>query len=353
MSALQDIKQRNSILDMATDLGLQPIIRAGKATANCPACGDEHGHLYLYLDSNRFHCFKCQRSGDGIDLWAIAKNIALKDAILEVRNRYGDKLATPTRTTQKQPSLEVKQAIKQADIDDQTLSLMYMDTMNLAGGLSAKGKDYLSQRGLTEKTFSRYDIASLDDPNRIKDELLKLHQMEKLMAAGLMDYSSNGKPYFSFFMPAILFPHFDIEITKLTSLTTRNLAGDTKSFKLHNRPAPPFYGNEVKTAKEVFIFEGIINGLSYSEITGDHNFIALGGLITPEAFNQLKSEFPNQKLILGLDPDKSGNDALARINQCTYINWKEFAHELGFNGLQFHANGKAFDLNDYLIMRTK
>lgn len=353
MIALQDIKQRNSILDMATDLGMAPVIRAGKATANCPACNDESAHLYLYPDSNRFHCFKCQRSGDGIDLWAIAKNISLKDAVLEVRSRYSANLAGASKTLQKQRPVEVKHAVKQADIEDQTLSLMYMDTINLIGGLSAKGREYLSHRGLNESTFSRYDIASIDDPNKIKDELLKLHNMEKLMAAGLMDYSSNGKPYFTFFMPAILFPHFDIEITKLTSLTTRNLAGDTKSFKLHNRPAPPFYGNEVKSAKEIFIFEGIINALSYAELTGDHNFIALCGLITPEAYAKLRLEMPNQKLILGLDPDHAGNDALARINQCTYINWKKFAHELGFNGLQLHPTGKAYDLNDYLIMRKK
>ena len=73
------------------------------------------------------------------------------------------------------------------------------------------------------------------------------------------------------------------------------------------------------------------------------------GLITPESFEALKLRFPNQKLILALDPDEAGKQALSRIESCTYINWTAFAAELGFKGLQHHPNGKAWDLNDYLI----
>jgi DNA primase len=175
------------------------------------------------------------------------------------------------------------------------------------------------------------------------------YSQDDLLAAGLIDYNKNGKLYGSFFMPAILFSHPSKDTNRITSLSTRNLAGDAKSFKLHGVPSTYYYGLDADQAKEIFVFEGIIDGLSYAVMANKDNFISLNGLLTPSQYDNLKQAHPNQKLILGLDPDEAGQEALSRIKQCDYINWTAFAIQLGFKGLQKHENGKPWDMNDYLM----
>ncbi len=344
---ISDIKIRNSIIDIAATLGLNPIIRAGKATANCPGCNDSGNHLYLYQDTNRFHCFKCRASGDLIDLWQLATGTTPKEAIAAIKQRYGyETLIKP------EPAKIPTPTAKDDPLTDRELSDIYMAAL-LQMQISTKAIDYLHNRGISDKLIGRYSIGSIEDPNRIKDALIQEIGIDTLYKAGLMDYSKNGKPYLVFFMQAIIFPHFSLNIDLITSLSSRNLSGETKSFKLHNHPTKLFYGQDAGRAREIYVFEGIINGLSYAELTGLDNFLSLGGTPSPATFEQLRLQFPNQKLILALDPDQAGTKALAEIHNCTYLNYQKLAIELGFNGLQFHANGKAYDLNDYLIMRKK
>lgn len=344
---ISDIKLRNSIIDIAAALGLDPIIRAGKATANCPGCNDNGNHLYLYQDTNRFYCFKCRASGDLIDLWQLVTGATPKEAIAAIKQRYGD--ITPSRP---EPAKIHTPTANDDPLTDSELSDIYMAAM-LQMPISTQALDYLHSRGIGDKLINRYSIGSIDDPNRIKTALIQEIGIKTLYKAGLIDYSKNGKPYLTFFMPAVIFPHSDIDITKLTSLSSRNLSGNTKTFKLHNQPTKPFYGQDVRRAREIYVFEGIINGLSYAELTSLDNFISLGGTPSQAAFERLRSQFPNQKLILALDPDQAGTKALAEIHNCAYLNYQKLATELGFQGLQFHPNGKEYDLNDYLITRQK
>ena len=215
--------------------------------------------------------------------------------------------------------------------------------------ITQAGKEYLNKRGITDALILKYGISSIDDPKQFANNLKEKYPFDDLLGSGLFDYSKNGKPYCSFFYPAILFPHWALDFKRITYLSTRNTAGDTKSFKLHNTHSQPYPGQEAQHSKQIFIFEGIINGLSYEILTGKENWIALCGLITPERYKSLKLQFPNQKLILGLDPDEAGKQALSQIESCTYINWIEFAAMLKFKGLQYHPTGKAWDFNDYLV----
>lgn len=348
MTAIEKIKTDMGIMAMAQKLGLDLDARNGKATCNCPNCDDTGKHLTIYEGSNRFYCFKCQVKGDQIDLYTLFTGNSPKTAIAELSASGLHRTPPQHQNSQKQADRE---PVFTRDAHKDYSTLFYEIIANQ--DITKSGREYLNKRGITDALILKYGITSIDDPRQFAYNLKAKYPLNDLLGSGLFDYSKNEKPYCSFFYPAILFPHWAYDITKIVYLSTRNLTGDAKSFKLHNTPGHPFPGQEALHSKQIFIFEGIINGLSYEVLTGKENWIAIGGLITPEKFEAFKLQFPNQKLILGLDPDEAGKQALSQIESCTYINWTAFAAELGFKGLQHHPTGKAYDLNDYLIMRKK
>lgn len=350
-ASLAEIKQSHNIIDIATDLGLKPVTKRGKAMASCPLCGDTGGHLYLYDTTNRFYCFKCHASGDWIDLWTKLRNASPQDAINELKQRYGHENTLrpqkPLKIDLVRPSEPLKQAEPEISVEKLTEILL---TLHNITGLTESGRDYLRKRGISERLMDMMSVCSIDEPRETGARMLDQYSLDELMAAGLFDYSTKGKPYFVFYQPAILFIHVDPECKQITSASTRNLAGDVKSFKLANRPSIPFYG-DIDRSGELFVFEGIITALSYAELTGKRNFLATCGTISPAQYQNLSIRHPNHKIILGMDPDEAGSKALSAIHKCEYVNWTALASMLGFSGLQNHANGKAWDLNDYLVNR--
>lgn len=349
MSSVSEIKSMQHISEIAIELGMNPRHRQGKSTASCPYCGDKSGHLYLYDISNRFYCFKCHKAGDWIDLWQHVKNQSPQTAINEIKQRYGHPNTIQPNKPHKSALVKPLNANPkpQAQLSAQRLTEIYLTLHNLAG-LTQAGREYLRKRGISERLAERFDISSMDDPRSIGKQMQDLFHLDELIDAGLYNYSSKGKPFFVFFQPCLLFFHFNAETTAITSISTRNLAGDVKCFKLSNRPSTPFYG-DITDGSRLHVFEGIITALSYAELTGNCCFAALCGTITPKQYQDLISSHPNHSVILGMDPDEAGHKALSAIQKCEYVNWTALASQLGHKGLQYHQNGKAWDLNDYLV----
>ena len=63
----------------------------------CPLHGSTSGTSRCFsvnLDLNNFHCFKCNRSGNALDLWAQARNLTPYDAAIDLCERLGIPLPT-------------------------------------------------------------------------------------------------------------------------------------------------------------------------------------------------------------------------------------------------------------------
>jgi putative transposase len=66
--------------------------RGGQRRGPCPLHGSTSGTSRCFsanLDRNLFHCFKCNRSGNAIDLWAAAKSLTPYDAAIDLCDRLG------------------------------------------------------------------------------------------------------------------------------------------------------------------------------------------------------------------------------------------------------------------------
>ena len=83
-------------------LGFQPgSRRGGQQRGPCPLHGSTSGTSRCFsvnLEEHTFHCFKCGRSGNALDLWAQATQQSVYDAALDLCQRLGipvPQLASP------------------------------------------------------------------------------------------------------------------------------------------------------------------------------------------------------------------------------------------------------------------
>jgi len=342
-----------SISDLAERLGLEPIPKGNHFEAHCPACGEIISrHLYLYPD-NRYHCFKCKSSGDLFDLYQLKHGCTPKDAILDVKRLYnytdshGVGKSPVNGTYGSQNPIKSTQVFKPKSIlHDLDIQTLWLDLVSEILTLTDTGFEYLCNRGMGGHTLDIYGMVSIDDPQAVRDVLLQNYETDLLLRSGLF-VERNGKHLFVFHQPCIVFPNFGKKL--MNGITTRNLRGKVKCFKLANIPTPIYEGSVHDTNDSIYVFEGILNALSFRELTGSDSFIAINGLISPSGYEKLKRQYEGRDLILCLDNDQAGREALDKIEDCRFINWDAVAQNYGFSQMPTHPDGKTYDLNDLLV----
>ena len=72
-------------------LGFQPnSTRGAQQRGPCPLQGSTSGTSRCFsanLDDQVFHCFKCGRSGNALDWWAVANQLTIYDAAIDLCQR--------------------------------------------------------------------------------------------------------------------------------------------------------------------------------------------------------------------------------------------------------------------------
>lgn len=355
---IEKMKAEISIRDLADRLGLKGIDKGDHAEYSCPLCKEEppHRHLYLYYHDNKFHCFKCKTSGDIFNLYMLVKICPLSTAIKRVKKMYGYEDSGPREITMFErvfgsqngaTTPEVKKPPPKPiiDVQDGEIQSIYFDLADQYLKLTARGREYLSRRGISDETIKRFKLLSIDEPKKIREILIDRYKMEKLVESGLF-YIQESKPQFSFWKPGIVFVHY--RPTHIAALSERAYDGKPKYLKLKGIPSAAFEGF-LNGEKSLFVFEGILDGLSFYELTGKANFVAIGGILSPYKYKHLLNEYPDRKIVVALDPDKAGSNALERIENCFYLKYDELCKKLGLAEIPKHSDGKPYDINDLLI----
>lgn len=353
VDACKEIKARVPLSEFADSIGLDLVAKTDHFEGRCPACGEKDSrHLYIYPD-NRYYCFKCQNSGDMFDLYRLTFGGTSKDAITSIKAKYGYHIqpqGDPSKyelygsRNQPQTAPTPKPTV---NVQEKAIQDLYLDLITGILTLTDRGRDYLNSRHIEDRdTFRIYPIVSIDDPRDVKKALLERYDLDLLLRAGLFK-EHNGDPLFVFYEPCVLFPCF---VGKdIAGFISRNYGGKTKCFKLAGIPSPHFEGWIDSPNPNLYVFEGVIDALSYRELTGSDSFLAINGLITPSGYDELVRRYPHKKLILCLDPDQAGKRALDKIESCSFLNWDTVAREYGFDGMPQHPDGKKYDINDLLI----
>jgi transposase InsO family protein len=89
-----------SITQVLTLLGFTPRSdHAGQQRGACPLHGSTHGTASCFsvnTNAHLFHCFKCDRSGNALDLWAAANRLSIYDAAIDLCQRLSVPLPLQT-----------------------------------------------------------------------------------------------------------------------------------------------------------------------------------------------------------------------------------------------------------------
>jgi putative transposase len=84
---------------------------AGQQRGSCPLHGSTHGTACCFsvnTHAHTFHCFKCNRSGNALDLWAAANRLTIYDAAIDLCRRLNitlPTLAPPANTNREEETV--------------------------------------------------------------------------------------------------------------------------------------------------------------------------------------------------------------------------------------------------------
>jgi len=311
----------------------------------CPFHDDSNPSMKIYPETNSFNCFACDTGGSVIDFVMKKKQIDFKEAISYLAELYHvTEEKTPQEGSRKAKSInkpirKESALIIEAKAEAIKQNIPVYQSFFRMLSLTEKGSQYLNARQITDQTLEKFQVMSIDNSNKVFLQLKKLFSIEELKAAGFI----TKKGGFIFWQPAIIFPVFNPEGDPIY-FTSRNLKGDIKSFKLSGVKQHYFTGN-IKDSDSIYLFEGILDALSYSELTGKESFIALNGLVNIKKYDKFLSLHPDKKLILAFDDDKAGRTAQKIIEEdrkVNALNWFDFYSLTG-------VTTPCKDMNDVLI----
>lgn len=335
MTDTEAIKYNNSLPALYEEITGNRLKRSGgKLSGLCPFHNDSRtGNFFIYPD-NTFHCFACNENGDIIAFIEKTLNKTFPEAIEYLD---GNKTAEAVGTRK---NAFYKRSEKPEILTDKTKEIYQFFFSSLS--LSSEGLKYLKGRGLKESIIQEFRIKSIQEHGRISDLLKAKFKIEDLTASGLFDTGKNGQPYFTFYLPCLIFTAFrDREPVYFSS---RNFDKAKRFFKLHNRKQDYFKGD--LSQDKIYIFEAIIDAVSFNQMTGLNNFIILSGL-NYRLYKNILKEYPDKRIIIAFDKDEQGRKAENEIyihsgNRPECFDYTAFRKHFGIKSTDFK------DINDLL-----
>lgn len=333
------------ILDVAEKLG---IITNGKKPIPCPFHNEKTpSFVFGYKETNKFKCFGCNIGGTTIDL--ILHRLGLEpkpensgQAIKWAEDNgflTGHYHAKPAR---KQPINEPNASQGQEKRHGKEFSEIYEYFLNL---LQFPAKDsYLTKdRYLSYETLERNNIRAIDKD--YKNILLEKFSEKDLLASGLLSKKENV--YFSFYDCLAVIPFY--QDGKIVYLQGRGKPdANRKNVFLTGLTPPLVYIPKLSEAKEVYITEGIITGLS---LLGEGlNSISLltSNSVKEEILKDLEP-LKDKLFLFCPDIDKGGKQAFEKLANLFFINGFTYEPKM----LNARDIGRRLNLTDNELLEIK
>ncbi|MEI8339405.1 MAG: DNA primase [bacterium] len=307
-SPVEQIKEKLSIVDIVGSY-----LKLEKSGANfkakCPFHNEKSPSFYVSPDKNYYYCFGCGAKGDIFTFVQEFEGLDFRGALKLLADKAGVQLVFERS--------EVK------DSRDRLYQIMEEATtfFQKKFGVNAEAKEYLSKRGLTDKTIADWRIGFAPEAWReLSDYLKRLGYSEMEMeTAGL--YKRNGETAYDRFRGRIIFPIFD-SAGRPVAFSGRILKKDDTAAKYLNSPETPLfikseilYGfDRAKTAIRKFDYSVLVEGqmdLLMSHQAGFVNTVASSGTaLTSEHLHILKRL--SNRVIMAFDSDNAGMKASMR-----------------------------------------
>ncbi len=286
-------------------------------TGLCPFHKEKTGSFSVNAVRGFFYCFGCHEKGDVFEFVKKIENVSFPEAVRSVAAKAG--IPMPKR------EFSSPEEAREAGLRGQLINIHEAATQYFEAQLkspeAARAREYLTGRGVTPETVTKFRIGyAPDDFNDMRDRL-KAHFPEEVMrASGLFSSKEqadgSGGPMYARFRKRITFPIAN-EQGKVIAFTARALDSDEKSGpKYMNSPETPLYSKgqmlfnldkakaDMRTLDFALLVEGQMDCISVY-MAGVKNVLATSGTAFTEMQVRLLSRFTKQ-VIVNFDPDTAG-----------------------------------------------
>ena len=315
MDAVAEVKQRISLTDFVSRT-----VKLQKSGRNyrglCPFHTEKTPSFYVFEETATWRCFgSCGEGGDIFSFLQKRENMDFREALEILAREAGVQFSPRT-----------PESLKEEDRLNACLSLavdFYQENLQKSHGEDAR-KYLLKDRGLSQETIDHFKIGWAPDEWRILRNQLKENGFsdEEGLAVGVLAESDKGGLPYDRFRGRVIFPIQDNR-GNLVGLGGRILGeGEPKYLnspqtKLFDKGNILYGLNEAtKTAKDsevIVLVEGYFDVVS-SWQAGFKNVVATMGTSLTELHARSLGRVVN-KLVLALDPDTAGQNAIERAGR--------------------------------------
>ncbi len=329
---IERLKKANNISDVALDLGM--IIKNNMTNCFYP---DRHNnndiHPSMYINPNRqtFKCMTCGVSGDVITLLQLKVGLSFKAALEFLAKRAGLDINNNQQCNFKSPKI-TKSSISNNDYE-QYLDV-YESFLTLCNEPSKEARQWLYNRGITDKTIDIMKLKWADSPDQILIQLRSNYSSKRLSDSGLVNKS--GKLFC--YEHKFIWTYF-ID-SKPVYFQGRSICKDIKPKEMNiSKPVPFPYNIDVlkHNPHTVIVCEGVIDTLSLIE----HDFLAIGVIGVQGFKDKWLALLKNVKVKVAFDADLAGQQASEKL----VIKMKNF----GINAESVILPG-GFDINRFFLV---
>jgi len=318
----QIVKQQADIVKIIGDYIRLRKAGAQNYTGLCPFHKEKSPSFSVHASQQFYHCFGCKESGDVFAFVMKMDSLTFPEAVRAVALKCG--IPLPKR------EFSSPEEAREAGLRHQLLDLHEAATkyfeLYLQSPEAARAREYLTGRGMTADTITKFRIGyAPDDFNVMRETMRKEFSEEALRASGLFsskEQSDTGQPtgqLYARFRKRITFPIAN-EQGKVIAFTARALDSDEKSGpKYLNSPETALYSkgqvlfnlDKAKAAIRQHDFALLVEGQMdcISVYTGGiHNVLATSGTAFTEMQVRLLARF-TKRIVVNFDPDTAGATA--------------------------------------------
>lgn len=306
---IDELISRSDIVDVVSDyVTLTP--KGGSFWGLCPFHGEKTASFHVLQDRQMYHCFGCGKGGGVISFVMELENLPYIDAVRLLAKRAGMEFP--------EQDMDEQSRRKRARLLALNKEAARFFHSQLIAPVGAEGMEYLRQRGLSNRTITRFGLGfapeSWDSLMKAMSE--KGFQKRDLLDAGLAVDGKKGSVY-DRFRNRVMFPIIDLR-GDVIGFGGRVLGDGTPKYL--NSPDSPVFNksrnlfalNLAKTTKggRLILTEGYMDTISLHQAGFDGAVASLGTSLTAD-HAKLLSRF-TKEVVICYDADAAGTQAANR-----------------------------------------
>ena len=307
---LDELVARTDIVDLVSE-SVRLTKKGNSYWGCCPFHSEKTPSFHVLPDRQMYKCFGCGRGGGVINYVMELENLPFRDAVAVLAKRAG--MEVPEIGG---PSAGMQERRKKILDMNRQAALIFHRRLHSSEG--SAGLEYLTRRGLSRKTLTRFGLGFAPDRwDGLIQEMAPLgYDKRDLLDAGLAVSNRDGRIY-DRFRNRVMFPIIDVR-GDVIGFGGRVM--DDSTPKYLNSPDTPVYNksrnlfalNIAKGSKagRVILTEGYMDTISLHQAGFDSAVASLGTALTEEHGQLLSRYF--KEAIIAYDGDGAGVAAAQR-----------------------------------------